>query len=91
MEIPDAQWIMANGGPGSALTPNDFLMSNATPGTGPYTITGYQVNSFVEYSQNPNYWGRSLTPAEIAGNPLLKSGHVQKCSFITNLMTYQGT
>jgi len=76
MELPDAQWISANGGPGSALSPNQFLMTNAAPGTGPYTITGFQVNSYIKYTQNPKYWGRSLSAAQIAENPLIDPGHV---------------
>ncbi|MDA4130624.1 MAG: ABC transporter substrate-binding protein [Thaumarchaeota archaeon] len=77
MELPDAQWILANGGPGSATSPNQFLTTNAAPGTGPYVISGYQINAYVKYTQNPNYWGRSLSAAQIASNPLLDPGHYQ--------------
>jgi peptide/nickel transport system substrate-binding protein len=34
-------------------------------------------NQFIELTQNPAYWGRSLSAAEIKANPYLDPGHVQ--------------
>jgi hypothetical protein len=34
-------------------------------------------NSFVRFTQNPTYWGRTLTQAEIQANPYLDPGHVK--------------
>jgi ABC-type transport system substrate-binding protein len=33
--------------------------------------------SYVKFTQNPNYWGRNLTEAQIAANPMLDPGHVK--------------
>ncbi len=73
----DMQWEFQNGGPGTPASPSTYMNSNSAPGTGPYTVTGYSVNSYVKFSQNPTYWGKNLTASQIQANVLLDPGHVQ--------------
>lgn len=72
----DMQWEFANGGPGTPASPTTYMNSNSAPGTGPYVVTGYSANSYVKFSQNPTYWGKNLTAAQIQANVLLDPGHV---------------
>jgi len=39
-------------------------------------FTQVSENEFIKLSQYSNYWGKSLTPAQIAANPALDPGHV---------------
>jgi ABC-type transport system substrate-binding protein len=73
----DMQWVLDHGGFGTPVSPSTFLHSNAIPGTGPYMITGMSEKAWISYTQNPNYWGRNLTQAQIQANPLLDPGHVK--------------
>jgi len=50
------------------------ISTNPIPGTGPYVPTEVVLNSHVSFQKNPTYWGNSLSPAEIAGNPVLNPG-----------------
>jgi len=34
-------------------------------------------NSYMKFTQNPNYWGLSLTPEEISANVMLDPGHAK--------------
>jgi peptide/nickel transport system substrate-binding protein len=77
MGIDDMQWVNEHGGTGTATSPNTYFNTNSIPGTGPYKVTGTVVNSYVSFTQNPTYWGDSLTPAQIAADPLLDPGHVK--------------
>jgi len=61
---------------GTAASINSNFNYNPIPGTGPYVVTDVAPNEYVEFSQNPNYWGRSLNSSEIASNPYLDPGHV---------------
>jgi peptide/nickel transport system substrate-binding protein len=77
-QLWDMQWEMQHGGPGTPSSPATYMDSNSAPGTGPYMVTDYAANSYVEFSQNPTYWGTNLTPSEIKANVLLDPGHVSK-------------
>jgi len=72
----DMQWEFAHGGPGTPAAPSTYMNSNSAPGTGPYMVSGFSVNSYVKFSQNPTYWGKNLTAAQIQGNVLLDPGNV---------------
>jgi len=73
----DMQYVMHNGGPGNATNVNSYFNTNAIPGTGPYVVSGFSENSYISYTQNPNYWGKDLTTGQIQANPFLDPGHVK--------------
>jgi len=75
----DSQYIIQNGGPGSApnFNPN-FNYLPQIPGTGPYVLSNVVPNSFAVFTQNPTYWGKNLTAAQIKGNPFVDPGHYSK-------------
>ena len=75
--IYDAQYVIDNGGFGSPTAINTYFDLNPIPGTGPYVISDVSVNSYVEYTQNPAYWGANLTAAQIAANPFTDPGHAK--------------
>jgi peptide/nickel transport system substrate-binding protein len=74
----DTQFVLNHGGFGTPVSFNTYFNTNPVPGTGPYTITGMSVNSYMSFEQSPNYWGNSLTPAQVSANPILDPGHVHK-------------
>jgi peptide/nickel transport system substrate-binding protein len=75
--IYDAQYVLEHGGPPLYGSPGmGYYTSNAIPGTGPYTISAYIQNAHITFQQNPTYWGKSMTPAQVAVNPLFDPGHV---------------
>jgi ABC-type transport system substrate-binding protein len=73
----DMQWVLDHGGFGTPVSPNSWLNTHPIPGTGPYMTTGLAERAWESFTQNPNYWGRNLTAAEIQANPLLDPGHVK--------------
>jgi len=73
----DPMFLFAHGGPGSPTSPSTYFDLNGLPGTGPYKITKAVTNSYVEFQQNENYWGKNLTSSEISINPILDPGHYQ--------------
>ncbi|HYB04008.1 MAG TPA: ABC transporter substrate-binding protein, partial [Nitrososphaerales archaeon] len=73
----DTQWLLDHGGFGTPTTFNSYFNDNPIPGTGPYVVTAVSENNYVEFSQNPTYWGDTLTPAQIAEQPLFDPGHVK--------------
>ncbi len=73
----DTQYVLNNGGFGTPTAINTYFNTSPIPGTGPYTITGEQVNGYVTYQQNPTYWGKDLSAAQIAANPVLSPGNVK--------------
>jgi ABC-type transport system substrate-binding protein len=75
--IFDTQYILEHGGFGTPSGVNTYFNQNAIPGTGPYIPTAFEVGSYEKFTQNPTYWGNSLTPAEIQANPYLDPGHVK--------------
>ena len=82
-EIYDAQYVLdslsqSGGFPVYGSTAFGYYSDHAAPGTGPYEITTYVQNSYITFSQNPDYWGKDLTAAQIAANPLMDSGHYKQ-------------
>jgi ABC-type transport system substrate-binding protein len=83
--VIDMQWVFSHGGLGTPASPNSFFAQNPIPGTGPYTFAQVSEGSFVKLSQNPAYWGKSLSQSQIASNPALDPGHAR------NVMIYAKT
>jgi peptide/nickel transport system substrate-binding protein len=75
--IYDGQWVVQHGGFGTPANVNSYFNTNPIPGTGPYDVTAVSENSYVKFIQDPNYWGNSLTTAEIAAQPILDPGHAK--------------
>jgi peptide/nickel transport system substrate-binding protein len=75
--IFDTQWVLDNGGFGTPATFNSYFNQHDIPGTGPYMVTSVSENSYVQFQQNPLYWGRNLTTQQVAQNPVLDPGHVK--------------
>ncbi len=75
--IFDVQWVLDNGGFGTPTSFNSYFNQNPIPGTGPYIVTEVKENAYVKFSQNPDYWGKSLSADDIAKNPILDPGHVK--------------
>jgi len=75
--IFDSQYVLANGGFGTPTSINSNFNQNPIPGTGPYVVSAVSENNYVEFAQNPTYWGRSLTPAQLALQPLFDPGHAK--------------
>ena len=73
----DPTFLLANGGPGTPTSPNTTFQTVALPGTGPYEVTNVVTNAYIQYKQNPSYWGKNLSASEIAANPILDPGHFQ--------------
>jgi peptide/nickel transport system substrate-binding protein len=77
--IYDMQYVLNNGGVGTSgsIPPNSDFNQKPIPGTGPYMFTHVSEMAYAELSENPVYWGSSLTATQIAQNPLVGPGHVQ--------------
>jgi len=73
----DANYVLQHGGPGVPGSPNSYLLLNPPPGTGPYVISSVVTNSRYVYTQNPTYWAKGLSAADIAANAALDPGHFQ--------------
>jgi ABC-type transport system substrate-binding protein len=73
----DTQWLLKHGGFGTTTAYNPYFNLHPIPGTGPYVVTNAVENSYVSFTQNPNYWGKNLTKAQIQANPYLDPGHVK--------------
>ena len=71
----DVSWILKHGGFGTPATFNPYFNQHPIPGTGPYVVTQVQENSYVKFQQNSNYWGKSLSAADIAAQPIWDAGH----------------
>jgi len=75
--IFDSQWVLQHGGFGNATTYNTFFNQNPIPGTGPYTVTSVSENSYVQFAQNPTYWGKNISASLLAQNQALDPGHAK--------------
>jgi ABC-type transport system substrate-binding protein len=73
----DSQYVLDHGGFGTPTAFNTNFNQNPIPGTGPYEVTKVSENNFVSFTQNPTYWGKSLSAAQIAASPYLDPGHVK--------------
>lgn len=69
--------MLNNGGFGTPAAYNPNFNAAPIPGTGPYTVTNVVMNSEVQFTQNPNYWAKNWTAAQLATNPYMDPGHVQ--------------
>ena len=69
--------MLDNGGFGTPTAVNSKFNLNPIPGTGPYEVTGVQEYGYIKFAQNPTYWGKSLSAADIAAQPIFDPGHVQ--------------
>lgn len=78
--IFDTQYVLQNGGFGTPDAFNTKFNSHPIPATGPYVVAAVEVGSYAKFSQDPNYWGKSLTAAEIQANPLPGSRARQECN-----------
>jgi peptide/nickel transport system substrate-binding protein len=75
----DSQYILANGGPGTAPNFNSaFNYQGQIPGTGPYILSDIVPNSFAVFTQNPTYWGSNMSATGVVGNPFVSPGHYSK-------------
>lgn len=75
--IFDTQWLLNNGGFGTPTQYNTYFNQHPIPGTGPYEVTNVVEDSYVQFVQNPTYWGANLTQAQIQANPYLDPGHAK--------------
>jgi len=75
--IFDTQWLLNHGGFGSPTQYNTYFNQHPIPGTGPYTVTGVSEDAYVQFTQNPTYWGANLSAAQIQANPYLDPGHAK--------------
>ncbi len=75
--VMDTQFVLDNGGFGTPTAYNLYFNQHSIPGTGPYVVSGYSEDSYITFTQNPNYWGDSLTPSQIAANVVLDPGHAK--------------
>ena len=73
----DVSWVLKNGGFGTPATFNPYFNQHPIPGTGPYVVNQVQENSYVTFSQNPSYWGNSLSAADIVAQPIFDPGHAK--------------
>jgi len=73
----DTQWVMDNGGFGTPAAYNSYFNQHPIPGTGPYVVKQVVENSYVSLAQNPTYWGRDLTPEQLAMQPVFDPGQAQ--------------
>jgi ABC-type transport system substrate-binding protein len=75
--IFDTQWLLNHGGFGTPAQINTYFNQHPIPGTGPYVVSNVQEDAFVQFTQNPTYWGANLTAAQIQANPYLDPGHAK--------------
>jgi peptide/nickel transport system substrate-binding protein len=74
----DMQFLLNNGGFPIYGTPQfGAYETTIIPGTGPYMISNFSANAYINFVQNPTYWGKNLTAAEIKSNPYLNPGNVK--------------
>jgi len=73
----DSQWVLTHGGFGTPSQFNTQFNQNPIPGSGPYVVTHVSELSYVQFAQDPNYWGRNLTAAELAVVPIFDPGHAK--------------
>jgi ABC-type transport system substrate-binding protein len=73
----DTQYVLNNGGFGTAAAVNSNFDTTPIPGTGPYTITGVDPNNYLTFAQSSSYWGANLTAQQVAANPTIDPGHVK--------------
>jgi len=75
--IYDVQYLLDNGGFGTPTSVNNYFNHHPLPGTGPYMVTSISENAYIQFTQDPNYWARNWTPAQIAADPIFDPGHAK--------------
>jgi len=74
----DGQFFLQHGGPAQFGAQSlNYFVNNPTPGTGPYMIANFSVNSYIRFTQYPGYWGNTLPSSVISANRLLDPGHAK--------------
>jgi ABC-type transport system substrate-binding protein len=73
----DSQWVLDNGGFGTPASINPYFNQHPIPGSGPYVITQVSEQSYVKFTQDPNYWANRLNSSPPSGQPYLDPGHVK--------------
>jgi ABC-type transport system substrate-binding protein len=73
----DTQYVLKNGGFGTPVAFNTAFNNAPIPGTGPYVVTNVVANSYVQFTQNTNYWAKGWSAAQIAANPYMNPGNVK--------------
>ncbi len=73
----DMQYVLDHGGVGTPAAINSYFNLNPIPGTGPYVFTKVAEDDYISLAQNPNYWGKNLSPSDIAAEPLFDPGHAR--------------
>lgn len=78
----DTQYVLNHGGFGTPALYNPSFNQNPIPGSGPYVVSGVQENNYIQFSQDPNYWGKNLSPSFVAQYPLFDPGHVETVTMV---------
>ncbi|MDA4129488.1 MAG: ABC transporter substrate-binding protein [Thaumarchaeota archaeon] len=73
----DAQYLLDHGSFGTPTNVNSYFNQHPLPGSGPYVVSSISENSYIQFSQDPSYWGNSLSPQQITLQPVLDPGHVK--------------
>lgn len=72
----DTQYVLDNGGFGTATQFNSNFNQNPIPGSGPYVVSGVAEDNYVKFTQNPNYWGLKDLQA-LSYQPVFDPGQVK--------------
>ena len=75
--IFDTNYVLEHGGFGAPAAINTYFDTHPIPGTGPYEVTSVSENSYAKFTQNPTYWAKNWTAAQIQANPYMDPGHVK--------------
>ncbi|MFI5450513.1 MAG: ABC transporter substrate-binding protein, partial [Candidatus Bathyarchaeia archaeon] len=73
----DSQWVLTHGGFGTPTQFNTGFNQNPIPGSGPYVVTHVAENSYVQFAQDSNYWGKNLTQGDLNVVPIFDPGHAK--------------
>jgi len=76
-QVYDINFVLDHGGFGTPTSINTYFNLIPIPGTGPYYISNVANQQYVEFTQNPGYWGRNLPASIIAANPLISPGQAK--------------
>lgn len=75
--IYDAQYLLENGGFGTPSQFNSDFNQSPIPGSGPYIVTSVSEDSYVQFTQSPNYWAKNWTEPQLAQQPIFDPGHAK--------------
>jgi ABC-type transport system substrate-binding protein len=75
--IFDSQYVLDNGGFGAAGSVNTQFNQHPIPGSGPYDVVKVVEDNYVQFIQDPNYWAKNWTQAQITANPIFDPGHAK--------------